>query len=260
MRKPLVITILAKSTAHTLPDYLKAITSQTEVNSDTIFYIKTNDNTDDTDEVLRDWYLKWNWKWKMVFDDTSINENLKNYANHEWNVERFKTLAKIRKHSIDFAISERADYFISDCDNIIIPDTIKSIRETGLPVIAPLLQLATMGNTYTNTHACVTDTGYFQECQLNSDIFHRRIRGLIEVPVVHATYLIRNEYLQYVNYDDNSDRYEYVIFSDELRKAGISQYVDTRKVYGKMFFAQNKEGFDTEWNMADTPQILKMYR
>jgi hypothetical protein len=233
---------------------------QTEVNSDTIFYIRTNDNRDNTSEILRDWYKKWNWKWKMVFDDSSVDSNLIGYNNHDWDQTRFKILGDIRQKSIEFAMSEGADYFIADADNLIVPHAISKIRSVNLPVVAPLLQLANMGSAYTNTHAEVTDTGYFHECERNYDIFHRRIKGIFEVAVVHATYLIKNEYLRYVNYDDGSGRYEYVIFSDVLRKAGIPQYIDTREVYGKMFFATNKNEYDYEWTCSDTPEILKMYR
>ena len=83
MRRPLVIAILAKSKAHILPLYLKSLMAQTELGSDTIFYIRTNDNRDETSEILRDWYQKWNWKWRMVIDDSSVDESLKEQENHE---------------------------------------------------------------------------------------------------------------------------------------------------------------------------------
>ena len=49
------------------------------------------------------------------------------------------------------------------------------------------------------------------------------------------------------HYDDNSYRYEYVIFSDVLRKQKIPQYIDNRKDYGRISFAVTKEEFETFW-------------
>ena len=42
-------------------------------------------------------------------------------------------------------------------------------------------------------------------------------------------------------YDDNSYRYEYVIFSDLARKQNVAQYLDNREFYGYITFAETKE-------------------
>ena len=75
------------------------------------------------------------------------------------------------------------------------------------------------------------------------DILYDNIKGLIEVEVIHCTYLIRNEVLDLISYNDGSDRYEYVIFSDVLRKSGIPQYIDNRRKYGKVTFCDSDEEF-----------------
>ena len=67
------------------------------------------------------------------------------------------------------------------------------------------------------------------------------IKGLIQVPVVHCAYLVRYENLPNVLYDDDSYRYEYVIFSDMLRKQNIPQYIDNRDMYGYVSFAETSE-------------------
>ena len=69
------------------------------------------------------------------------------------------------------------------------------------------------------------------------------IKGIIECELVHCTYLVQKEYLNKVNYNDNSGRYEYVIVSDNFRKLGIPQYLDTRKVYGYITF-KDKNNFN----------------
>jgi hypothetical protein len=233
----LVIPIIAKSKAHILPLYLNSILTQTILDWDTIFYIRTNDNNDDTANVLFDWYNKWKWKFKMVFDDSSIDEGLKTIENHDWSTHRFKILGEIRQKSIQFAISEKADYFIADCDNIIKPHTIESLMSTNLPVVAPLLHSFNPNSMYSNFHSSIDENGYFANDDMYSNILYQKYKGVIEVPVVHCTYFIKNEVLPHIIYDDNSLRYEYVIFSDSLRKAGIPQYIDNREIYGGISFS-----------------------
>jgi len=243
----LVIPIIAKSKAHILPLYLDSMLAQTALGWNTVFYIRTNDSNDDTANVLSDWYNKWKWKFKMVFDDSSIDESLKTIGNHDWNAHRFKILGAIRQESIQFAMSEKADYFIADCDNIIKPHTIESLMATNLPVVAPLLHSVNPSSMYSNFHSSVDDNGYFQNDDMYSNLLYQKYKGLIEVPVVHCTYFIENEALPNVVYDDNSGRYEYVICSDSLRKAGIPQYLDTREVYGRISFSTDKESFDSQF-------------
>jgi hypothetical protein len=239
--RPLVIAILAKSKQHILPIYLDSLLAQTCISSDTIFYIRTNDNKDQTSEVLREWYNKWNWKYKMVFDDSSVDPNLINIENHDWTPSRFAILGKIRQKSIEFAINEGADYFIADADNIIHPETIHTLRNSGLDVVSPLLHHVLPSSMYSNFHSSIDVDGYFRDDEVYQKILYQVIKGLFQVPVVHCTYFIRHEALKYVNYMDETTRHEYVIFSDSLRKAGIPQYLDNRRVYGYISFAINAE-------------------
>jgi len=59
------------------------------------------------------------------------------------------------------------------------------------------------------------------------------------MPVVHCTYLVRADVISELSYEDGSDRYEYVNFSDSARRAGIPQYLDNRQVYGYISFDQD---------------------
>jgi len=55
--------------------------------------------------------------------------------------------------------------------------------------------------------------------------------------------LVRQEVLNFASYIDGSNRFDYVIFSDTLRKAGIPQYIDNRRNYGKLTFCNTEEEF-----------------
>ena len=60
-------------------------------------------------------------------------------------------------------------------------------------------------------------------------------------------------------YDDNSFRYEYVIFSDNLRIKNIPQYLDNREFYGFLNFENTLEEFDNNVKSFSQyfPEFLK---
>lgn len=240
------IAILAKDKAHTLPLYLSCIEKQTWPANKSYLYIRTNNNNDDTVNILREWVEKVSDKYAGVyFDDTDVQEQVQNYKQHEWNSVRFKVLGKIRQDSIDNAKKNNSHYFVADCDNFIHPATIEKLMGTNLPIVAPLLKVAEP-SMYSNYHAAIDQNGYYADSPYYHDILNRKIQGLIELPVVHCSYFIRQDVLDKISYDDDSFRYEYVIFSDSARKNNIPQYIDNREVYGRLTFAENADEFAKE--------------
>src|SRR5581483_3289577 len=80
------IAILAKDKAHTLPFYLACIEKQTWPKKQTYLYIRTNNNTDDTRTILRDWATKVEKEYAHIyFDDADVPEKVEQYKQHEWN-------------------------------------------------------------------------------------------------------------------------------------------------------------------------------
>jgi hypothetical protein len=191
--------------------------------------------------MLKSWIEKIGHEYlDIFFDDTDSDQPVHQYGQHEWNCTRFKVLGKIRQDSIDWARDKNSHYFVADCDNFIKPHTIEAVLATGLPIVAPFLRaLDTI--IYSNYHAAIDENGYLRDCPLYEQLWGREIKGLVEVPVVHCTYLVRQEVLDSVYYDDESYRYEYVIFSDSARRNGVPQYLDTRDMYGRISFAENEE-------------------
>jgi len=239
-----VIAILAKEKAHVLPFYLKCILSQTFPKHMTHLYIRTNDNNDATEQILSDFIKEHGDNYASVFfDASSIKDFLKNIKPHDWTCERFKILGKIRQDSIQYAIKKKAAYFVVDCDNFIAPFTLERLLALQLDVVAPLLESAT---SYSNYHYEVDANGYYAGHEMYLKILNRSVKGCIEVKVVHCTYLIHNRCLSSISYNDESHRYEYVIFSDVLRKKGIPQYMDNRYKYGFLTFADTDEDFNKE--------------
>lgn len=235
------IAILAKDKAHTLPLYLECIENQTWPASHTYLYIRTNNNTDNTVQVLRDWIARVGDNYAQIyFDDTDVTKEIEQFKQHEWNWTRFKVLGKIRQESTNWAHAHNSHYFVADCDNFICPDTIQQMLDTNLPIVAPMLYCPEQ-RFYSNYHFIIDENGYYLPDTIYYQILDQEIRGLIEVPVVHCTYLMRHEVLNKIYYDDESYRYEYVILSDSARRQNILQYIDNRRIYGYVTFAENEE-------------------
>lgn len=243
----LTLAILAKDKAHCLPYYLKALHNQSYPKSNICLYIRTNDNNDNTASILKEWIDMHGHLYKEVYyNDDSIDEQVKNYKPHEWNALRFKILGKIRQNSIEWAMRRNSNYFVADCDNFLVnPKTLEILNGSNLPVIAPFLVTST--TYYSNYHHKVDDKGYFINNSEYMSIYERKIKGLIEVDLVHCTYFIKNEYLKYVSYlSDGTDRHEYVIFSSNLRTNNIKQYLDNRNIYGYISSKDDIDGLKNE--------------
>ena len=73
-------------------------------------------------------------------------------------------------------------------------------------------------------------------------VLEPRVRGVVEVPVVHCTYLVRVDVIPKLTYEDETGRHEYVVFSDSARKAH-PQYLDNRQVYGYITFGKDDDHY-----------------
>lgn len=250
--KNVTIAILAKDKAHILPLYLKCIEMQNWPANKTNLYIRTNNNNDATAQILRDWIAQVKERYATVyFDDTDVPEKVQQYKQHEWNSVRFKVLGKIRQDSVDWAKNHNSHYFVVDCDNFIHPDTLSAMVRANVPIVAPFLRAADT-SLYANYHAAVDPQGYMANTPIYFSLLNRDLKGLVALPVVHCAYFIQHQVLDKIVYDDDSYRYEYVIFSDQARKRDIPQYLDNRRLYGRLTFAESgddisKEGWLSEF-------------
>lgn len=241
---PVTIAILAKDKAHCLPFYLHCIEKQTWPKSKTLLYIRTNNNNDNTAQILKDWIEKVKTYYlKIYFDETDFDEQVQNFGQHEWNNIRFRVLGTIRNESVKWALENHSHYFVCDCDNFILPQTIENLIQTNLPIVSPLLKSKT---NYSNYHSAIDQNGYFEFSPTYMPILNCKLKGLIQLPVVHCTYYVNYHVLKDIEYLDETLRHEYVIFSHNARKKNIRQYLDTREVYGYLTFAENSKDLTDE--------------
>jgi glycosyltransferase involved in cell wall biosynthesis len=250
MVEPLVcIAILAHNKEHALPIYLKCLEAFDYPKERIALYIRTNNNNDHTTEILENWLIANKDKYHSShYDPNDIEGAPRDHGRMEWTTERFKILGNIRQESVNYAASINADYyFVVDCDNFLAPSTLRALVNLQLEVVAPFLRVGKSTKYYSNYHAGVNEEGYYKDMPLYYWIFNREAVGLIQVPVVHCTYLIRRDIFTKIRYLDNTDRYEYAIFSDILRQQNVPQYMDNRKTYGVLTFHDNEPMNIEEW-------------
>jgi hypothetical protein len=236
-----LIAIHAKDASGLLDLYIKSIESLDYPKDRIHLYIRTNNNKDNTSEIL----TNWSEKCKGIYADVEINTcnveaNIEKYDSHEWNAERFSVLGKIRQASLKRTLETDCDfYFVSDVDNYLLPHTLRDLVDLNLPIVAPLIRkIENDGyeHPYANLHYSCDVGGYYKSYPNYNPIIDRVIKGIFEVSVVHCTYLIRRDNIEKLTYCDGTTDYEYVIFARSARNNGIKQYIDNRTPYGGLIF------------------------
>jgi hypothetical protein len=254
-----LVAILAKQKARSLPLYLECIEALEYPKSSIVLYVRTNNNTDGTERILRQWVARVGHLYAGVeFDAEDVATRVEQFGVHEWNATRFSVLGQIRNASLRKTLERDCQfYFVSDVDNFIRPCTLRELVALNLPIVAPLLRSIIPGQFYSNYHAEIDKNGYYEECDQYQWILNRNIRGIIEVPVVHCTYLVRADVMQGLTYLDGTDRFEYVVFSDSARNSMVAQYFDNRQIYG--YITSDEDGNQyTERGIENARELLKV--
>jgi glycosyltransferase involved in cell wall biosynthesis/SAM-dependent methyltransferase len=254
----ILLAILAKQKADALPLYLNCIEALDYPKSLIKLYIRTNNNTDATEQILREWVGRVGHLYAGVeFDAENVETNVEQFAVHEWNATRFRVLGHIRNVSLNRALDEKCDfYFVADLDNFVRPETLRELVALNLPIVAPLLRSIAPNDFYSNYHAEIDANGYYKDSDQYQWILNQWLRGIHEVPVVHCTYLVRADVVRKLSYLDGSDRHEYVVFSASARKANVPQYLDNRQVYGYITFDESDVGRHVEGGIERARALL----
>jgi glycosyltransferase involved in cell wall biosynthesis len=248
MTAPLVtVAILAKQKESMLPAWLESLEQWDYPKERMQLWIRANNSTDKTNEILTQWVRKNVDKYHLIHMNLSdVEQPVQEYGVHEWNATRFKVLGNIRQESIEYSRKWADFYFVCDVDNFIRPHTLRKLVQMNLPVVAPFLKYANAQGEedhhfYSNYHLIANERGYYQEDERYYTVWKQDVMGLIMCDVIHCTYLLRKDVLPYVQYLDDTEDYEYVIFSRNLRKQGIPQFLDNTEVGGYLTLHENVE-------------------
>jgi len=240
-----LVAILAKQKEPSLPLYLECIEALDYPKSSIVLYIRTNNNTDRTESILREWVARVGDLYAGVeFDAEDVDEPVQRFGVHEWNETRLRVICRIRNISLRRALELECEfYFTADVDNFIRPCTLRELVALNLPIVAPFLRAINPGAFYSTFHAETPEFwGWYRHCDQYDWAVNRFVRGLLEMPVVHCTYLVRSDVIPELTYEDDAGRYDFAVFSESARKAAISQYLDNRQIYG--YLSWDKDGPD----------------
>src|SRR5207248_10259420 len=138
-----LIAILAKQKERPLPLFLSCIEALDYPKSAIFLYVRTNNNTDRTEQILREWIERVGPSYAGVeFDAAPVEQPVEQYPPHEWNSTRFRVLGQIRNVSLQKTLEHGCDfYFVCDTDNFIRSCTFKALVALNLPIVAPFLRV-----------------------------------------------------------------------------------------------------------------------
>jgi hypothetical protein len=126
------------------------------------------------------------------------------------------------------------------------------------PIIAPMLRaIPDPTNNYSNFFGEINEDGYFQDDDRYWSVLRRDVIGTIQVPVIHCTYLIDLTYLDKITYVDDTDDYEFIIFSRSARDNGVPQYICNELNFGTIFHCLDSLDIDQEKERIDAYFLKK---
>lgn len=238
------IAILARNKAHCLPKYLECIERLDYDKGQIVLYINTNNNSDNTVEVLKEWMDRHRKQYsRVIFESEDCAELTGDLTGpHQWNHLRCSVLANIRNRSLKMATENECDYyFVADCDNFIVnPYTLKELISERKPIVAPMLVCFPSNPYYSNYWTAVDVNFWYKGDSRYHQILNWIDRGSHKVPVVHCTYLIDCSFASSLSYweevtDPNVNYMEFASFCRSAIRNDIDQYVCNNNFYGYIY-------------------------
>lgn len=247
----ITFAILARDHAYCLPEYLQCLDRLDYPKNLIALQVRTNDNKDTTREILEEWLSVVGSEYcKVTFDDSPIDSGAE--AGHLWNERNLSRIAFVRQQSLDrFAADDDWSdfYFVCDVDNFLTnPQTLKELVRRREPIAAPLLENLPHGNHYANFFAACNEYGYYEDCPEYYAIRWRKVQGTIVVPVVHCTYLAERSVIvdKRVTYVDDTNHYDFVIFTRSARRSGVRQVLVNDSHFGYLLHGMVPSGASAE--------------
>ncbi|CAL8406029.1 unnamed protein product [Arctogadus glacialis] len=235
-----VIAIIARNAAHSLPYYLGALENLNYPKSRISVWAATDHNLDNTTAMLREWltvvqkhyhYVEW----RPLDQPPSYAGEL---GPKHWPNSRYEYVMKLKQAALNFARKRWADYIMfADTDNIVTnPDTLNLMIAENKSVIAPMLDSP---GAYSNYWCGITPQGYYRRTAEYFPTRHRHRLGCFPVPMVHSTVLLdlrkqgMKELAFYPPHADYSWPYDdIIVFAFSCRAADIQMYLCNKERYG----------------------------
>lgn len=238
-----LVAILASQSAAALPLYLRCIEALDYPKSSIVLYIRPYDSTEATEHLLRDWMSRVGSEYAGAeFVEGSGRNQTEPSASAPSSEVNFRVPGGLCKSSLSRAADHGCAFcFVANVGTFLRRCTLRSLVALNLPIVAPFLRSVSPADFYSNYHAEIDANGYFKDCDQYVWSLNRWVRGILEMPVVNLTYLVRADVIGDLVYEDGTARHEYVIFSASARARGTPQYLDNRQVYGYHTYGVNSD-------------------
>ncbi|XP_061098674.1 procollagen galactosyltransferase 2-like [Conger conger] len=241
MLKPKVlITILARNAAHSLPYYLGCIDRLDYPKDRIAIWAAADHTTDNSTAMLHEWLRRVQGQYHHV--EWRPMEEPPTYADERgpkhWSNLRFTNVMKLRQRALRAGREHWADYILFvDSDNLLTnPHVLTLMMAENLTLVAPMLESRSL---YSNFWCGMTPQGYYKRTPDYIPIRQWKRLGCFPVPMVHSTFLLdlrrhaSHSLAFYPPHPDYSWTFDDImIFAFSARQADVQMYVCNREHYG----------------------------
>ncbi|XP_048457988.1 procollagen galactosyltransferase 2-like [Rhincodon typus] len=239
-RPKVLLAIIARNAAHTLPYYLGCIERLDYPKDRIALWVATDHNIDNTTAILREWlknvqkayhYVEWRPLDSPRYYSDEIGPK-------HWSNSRFAHMMKLRQTALKTAREKWADYILFvDTDNLLTNEqTLNLMIAENLTVVGPMLDSNTL---YSNFWCGMTPQGYYRRTPDYIPIREWKHKGCYPVPMVHSTFLIdlRREATKKLAFYPPHPDYTWafddiIVFAFSCKVAEIQMHICNRKRYG----------------------------
>ncbi|XP_022449053.1 procollagen galactosyltransferase 2 isoform X2 [Delphinapterus leucas] len=190
-RPTVMVAVLARNAAHTLPHFLGCLERLDYPKSRMAIWAATDHNVDNTTEILREWlknvqrayhYVEW----RPMDEPESYPDEI---GPKHWPGSRFAHVMKLRQAALRTAREKWSDYILFiDVDNFLTnPQTLNLLIAENKTVVAPMLESRGL---YSNFWCGITPQGFYKRTPDYLQIREWKRLGCFPVPMVHSTFLI----------------------------------------------------------------------
>ncbi|KAJ8357356.1 hypothetical protein SKAU_G00201500 [Synaphobranchus kaupii] len=241
MLKPKVlITILARNAAHSLPYFLGCIDRLDYPKDRIAIWAATDHSTDNSTAMLQEWLRRVQGQYHHV--EWRPMEEPHSYADERgpkhWPNSRFTHVMRLRQSALRAGREHWADYILFvDSDNLLTnPRVLTLMMAENLTLVAPMLESRTL---YSNFWCGMTPQGYYRRTPDYVPIRQWKRSGCFPVPMVHSTFLLdlRRHATHALAFHPPHPDYSWtfddiMIFAFSARQADVQMYVCNREHYG----------------------------
>ncbi|KAM4549449.1 procollagen galactosyltransferase 2 [Odontesthes bonariensis] len=240
LKPKVMIAILARNAAHSLPHHLGCIEGLEYPKERIAIWAATDHNVDNTTAMLREWLKRAQQiyhyvEWRPLEEPRSYTDE---WGPKHWPPSRFNHLMKLRQAALKAARERWADYILFvDSDNLLTnPQVLNLMMAENLTLVAPMLESRSL---YSNFWCGITPQGYYKRTPDYQPIREWKRLGCYPVPMVHSTFLLdlRRESSRdlafYPPHPDYSWAFDDImVFAFSARQTGVQMYVCNREHYG----------------------------